>query len=309
MFILRLKSLFVMLLCNFNFVNLLKREVNFMHLLKKPWKIALGIIPALIIYCLFSIIPIFISFYYSFMSWDGFSSMEFIGFANFIEVFQDKVFWVSVRNNIIVVLASVFGQIPIALILALLLNRKVKAAKFFRTVGFMPVVISTVVISITWKMIYNSEYGLVNNFLELIGLGFLKQNWLGDPGTVMIAIGVTIIWQFVGLYFIIFLSALQTVPSEIIEASELDGATEWQKTRFIILPYIRNIILIAVVLCISGSLKTFDLIYVMTSGGPAHSSEVMATYMYDKTFGGLRYGYGSAISVLIFVFSITMIAI
>lgn len=279
------------------------------HLLKNPWKIMLGIIPALVIYCLFSIIPIFISFYYSFMSWNGFSAMEFIGLANFIEIFQDNIFWLSVRNNIFVVLASVFGQIPIALCLALLLNRKVKAAKFFRTIGFMPVVISTVVISITWKMIYNSEYGMINNFLELIGLGFIKQNWLGDPDTVMIAICVTIIWQFVGLYFIIFLSALQTVPQEILEAADLDGATEWTKTRYIILPYIRNIILVAVVLCISGSLKTFDLIYVMTSGGPAHSSEVMATYMYDKTFGGLRYGYGSAISVLIFVFSMTLIAI
>jgi len=279
------------------------------HLLKNPWKIMLGIIPALVIYCLFSIIPIFISFYYSFMSWNGFSAMEFIGLANFIEIFQDNIFWLSVRNNIFVVLASVFGQIPIALCLALLLNRKVKAAKFFRTIGFMPVVISTVVISITWKMIYNSEYGMINNFLELIGLGFIKQNWLGDPDTVMIAICVTIIWQFVGLYFIIFLSALQTVPQEILEAADLDGSTEWTKTRYIILPYIRNIILVAVVLCISGSLKTFDLIYVMTSGGPAHSSEVMATYMYDKTFGGLRYGYGSAISVLIFVVSMTLIAI
>jgi len=280
-----------------------------MRLLKKPWKIGIGIMPALIIYCVFSIIPIFISFYYSFMSWNGFSEMKYVGIDNFIEVFKDGIFWLSVKNNILVVLASVFGQIPIALVLALLLNRKIKGAKFFRTIGFMPVVISTVVISITWKMIYNSQQGMLNKFLDLIGLGFIKQNWLGDPDIAMIAIAITIIWQFVGLYFIIFLSALQTVPKEILEASDLDGATEWQKTRFIILPYIRNIIMISVVLCISGSLKTFDLIYVMTSGGPAHATEVMATYMYDKTFEGLRYGYGSAISVLIFVFSITLILI
>ncbi|WP_066191463.1 MULTISPECIES: carbohydrate ABC transporter permease [Gracilibacillus] len=280
-----------------------------MHLLKKPWIIAVGIIPALVIYLIFSIVPIFISFYYSFMSWDGFSEMRFIGLANFQEAFQDKVFWTSVRNNILVVLASVFGQIPIALILALLLNRKIKGAKFFRTIGFMPVVISTVVISITWRMIYNSEYGLLNNFLEGIGLGFLQQNWLGNPSWAMVAVCLTIIWQFVGLYFIIFLSALQTVPGEILEAADLDGASEWQKTRHIILPSIRHIILISIILCISGSLKTFDLIYVMTSGGPANSTEVMATYMYNKTFEGLRYGYGSAISVLIFVFSIAIILI
>lgn len=280
-----------------------------MHLLKNRWIITIGVIPALIIYLIFSIVPIFISFYYSFMSWNGFSEMQFVGLANFKEVFQDSVFWLSVRNNILVVLASVFGQIPIALGLALLLNRKIKGAKFFRTIGFMPVVISTVVISITWRMIYNSEYGMINNFLEAIGLGFLQQNWLGDPTWAMVAVCITIIWQFVGLYFIIFLSALQTVPKEILEAADLDGASEWEKTRFVVIPSIWNIILIAIVLCISGSLKTFDLIYVMTSGGPANATEVMATYMYNKTFEGLRYGYGSAISVLIFVFSIGLIMI
>lgn len=280
-----------------------------MHLLKKPWIIAVGVIPALTIYLIFSVIPIFISFYYSTMSWNGFSEMQFIGLANFKEVLQDSVFWDSVINNILVVLASVFGQIPIALALALLLNRKIKGAKFFRTIGFMPVVISTVVISITWRMIYNSEYGMINNLLEAVGLGFLQQNWLGDPTWAMIAVCITIIWQYVGLYFIIFLSALQTVPNEILEAAELDGASEWKKTIHVVLPSIWNIILISIVLCISGSLKTFDLIFVMTSGGPANATEVMATYMYDKTFEGLRYGYGSAISVLIFVFSITLILI
>lgn len=280
-----------------------------MHLLKKPWIIAIGVIPALTIYLIFNVIPIFISFYYSTMSWNGFSEMQFIGLANFKEVLQDSVFWDSVINNILVVLASVFGQIPIALALALLLNRKIKGAKFFRTIGFMPVVISTVVISITWRMIYNSEYGMINNLLEAVGLGFLQQNWLGDPTWAMIAVCITIIWQYVGLYFIIFLSALQTVPNEILEAAELDGASEWKKTIHVVLPSIWNIILISIVLCISGSLKTFDLIFVMTSGGPANATEVMATYMYDKTFEGLRYGYGSAISVLIFVFSITLILI
>lgn len=280
-----------------------------MRLLKEPWKIALGLLPALALYILFSIVPIFISFYYSFMSWDGFSPMKFIGLKNFVEAFSDGIFWRSFRNNIYVVLASVFGQIPIALVLALILNRRVKGATFFRTIGFMPVVISTVVISITWRMIYNSEYGMINRFLELIGLGSIQPNWLGDPKLAMIAICITIIWQFVGLYLIIFLSALQTIPREILEAADLDGASEWQKTIHVVLPSIWNIIIVSVVLCISGSLKTFDLIYVMTNGGPANATEVMATYMYEKTFDGLRYGYGSAISVLIFVFSLVLIGI
>lgn len=278
-----------------------------MHLLKSSWKISLGVFPALLIYCVFSIVPIFISFYYSFMSWDGFSPMKFVGFDHFLMLMTDQIFWLSLKNNLLVVIFSVFGQIPIALGLALLLNRKVKGAKFFRTIAFIPVVISTVVISLTWKMIYNAEQGMLNQLLTNIGLEALTRNWLGNPDYSMYAIGVVIIWQFVGLYFIIFLSALQTVSKDILEAAELDGATEWQKTRHVIIPSIWNIILIAIVLCISGSLKTFDLIYVMTGGGPAHATEVMATYMYSETFRGLRYGYGSAISVLIFVFSITLI--
>ncbi|WP_078552568.1 carbohydrate ABC transporter permease [Bacillus alkalicellulosilyticus] len=280
-----------------------------MHLLKNPWKIGLGILPALIIYSVFSIVPIFISFYYSFMSWNGFSPMEFVGIRNYVAILQDNIFWLSVRNNVLVVVASVFGQLPIALGLALLLNRKLKGAKFFRTIGFLPVVISTVVISITWRMIYNSEYGMLNNFLDTVGLGTLTQNWLGNPDYSMFAVCVVIIWQFVGLYLIIFLSALQTVPNEILEAAELDGASEWQKTIYITLPSMWNVILVCIVLCISGSLKTFDLIYVMTGGGPAHATEVMATYMYVETFQMLRYGFGSAISVLIFVFSLTLIGI
>ncbi len=158
-------------------------------------------------------------------------------------------------------------------------------------------------------MIFNVEYGMFNCFLELIGLEFLRQNWLGDPDLAMFAVCVVIIWQFVGLYFIIFMSALQTVPNDILEAAELDGANEWQKTWYVTLPSIWNVILVSIVLCISGSLKTFDLIFVMTSGGPANATEVMATYMYTETFRGLRYGYGSAISVLIFVFSIGMISL
>lgn len=280
-----------------------------MHLLRSPWKIGLGLVLPLIIYMVFGIIPIFISFYYSFMAWDGFSAMSFVGIENYITAFQDSTFWLSLRNNILVVLASVLGQIPIGLGLALLLNRKIKGAKFFRTIGFLPVVISTVVISITWRMIYNSEQGLLNNLLETTGLGFFQQNWLGNPDSAIFAILITIVWQFVGLYFIIFLSALQTIPKELLEAAELDGAGEWHKIIHITLPSIRNVILVAIVLCISGSLKTFDLIYVMTQGGPAHSTEVMATYMYSETFEGLSYGYGSALSILILVFSLILILI
>lgn len=269
--------------------------------------ITFGLLPALLIYLVFAILPILQSFYYSFMEWDGFSEMRFIGLGNFVALFQDPLFWNSVKNNIYVVLASVFGQVPIALFLALLLNRKLKGIKIFRTIGFLPVVLSTVVISLTWSLIYNSESGLINELLRGVGLGSLAQNWLGDTKLSMIAVLVTVIWQFVGLYLIIFLAALQNVPEEVLEAAKIDGASEWVTTWKVTVPMIWETIIVAVILCISGSLKTFDLIYVMTHGGPAHSTEVMALYMFNETFDKLQYGYGSAVSVIIFFFSLILI--
>ncbi|QZA34328.1 sugar ABC transporter permease [Hydrogenibacillus sp. N12] len=241
------------------------------------------------------------------MDWDGLTAMRFIGLDNYIEALQNPTFWNSFKNNLYVVVASVFGQVPIALALALLLNRRIKGAKFFRTTGFLPVIISTVIVSLTWSMVYNTEYGLLNRFLKAVGLGFLAQNWLGDPKWAMLSVCITIIWQFIGLYFIIFLAALQNVPQELYEAAELDGASEWVKTWKITIPMIKETLLVSVILCISGSLRTFDLIYVMTNGGPARATEVMAIYMFNETFSSTRYGYGSAVSALILVFSLMLI--
>ncbi|WP_226037584.1 carbohydrate ABC transporter permease [Aquibacillus saliphilus] len=269
--------------------------------------IVFGLLPAVLIYLVFAILPILQSFYFSLMEWDGFSDMKYVGLDNFIRLFQEPLFWNSVKNNIYVVLASVLGQVPIALFLALLLNRKIKGLKFFRTIGFLPVVLSTVVISLTWGLIFNSENGLINELLHIIGLGELGQNWLGDTKWSMISVLFVIIWQFVGLYLIIFLAALQNVPEEVLEAAKIDGASEWTTTWKITVPMIWDTIVVAVILCISGSLKTFDLIYVMTHGGPAHSTDVMALYMFNETFSKLQYGYGSAVSVFIFFFSLALI--
>ncbi len=276
---------------------------------KTKGAIIIGLLPAILIYSVFAILPIIQSFYYSVMEWNGFSDMSFVGLANFQALFQDTLFWNSVKNNIYVVLASVLGQVPIALFIALLLNRKLKGLKIFRTIGFLPVVLSTVVISLTWSLIYNSENGLINELLRALGLGGLAQNWLGDTNWSMIAVCVTVIWQFVGLYLIIFLAALQNVPEEVLEAAKIDGASEWTTTWKITVPMIWDTIIVAVILCIAGSLKTFDLIYVMTNGGPSHSTDVMALYMFNETFSQLQYGYGSAVSVVIFFFSLILIFI
>jgi len=276
---------------------------------KSKAAITLGILPAFIFYVVFAIYPILQSFYYSVMDWNGFNEMTFVGLDNFKKLFADPLFWNSVKNNIYVVLVSVLGQVPIALFFALLLNRKLKGAKLFRTIGFLPVVLSTVVISLTWSLIYNSRNGLINEFLGSIGLDSLAQNWLGDTKWTMASVLVVVVWQFIGLYLIIFLAALQNVPTEVLEAAKMDGASEWATTWKITIPMIWDTILVAIILCIAGSLKTFDLIYVMTHGGPAHSTDVMALYMFNETFTKLQYGYGSAVSVFIFFFSLILIAI
>ena len=276
---------------------------------KSKAAITLGILPAFIFYVVFAIYPILQSFYYSVMDWNGFNEMTFVGLDNFKKLFADPLFWNSVKNNLYVVLVSVLGQVPIALFFALLLNRKLKGAKLFRTIGFLPVVLSTVVISLTWSLIYNSRNGLINEFLGSIGLESLAQNWLGDTKWTMASVLVVVVWQFIGLYLIIFLAALQNVPNEVLEAAKIDGASEWATTWKITIPMIWDTILVAIILCIAGSLKTFDLIYVMTHGGPAHSTDVMALYMFNETFTKLQYGYGSAVSVFIFFFSLILIAI
>jgi len=271
--------------------------------------IAIGLLPAVIIFSLFVIIPIFWSAYYGFFDWKGIGAMKFIGFDNFKEIMGDSIFWLSLKNNLIVVAASVFGQVPIALALALVLRRSTLFQRFIRSAVFLPMVLSTVVIGIIWGYIYHPEIGIMNFMLEKLGLETWKQQWLSDPKISMYALAVPIIWNYVGPYLIMYIAAIQNIPGEIEDAAALDGASGARKLFSITLPMIWDTIKVTIVLCISGSLKTFDLIYVMTGGGPAHSTELLASYMYNNTFSIYRYGYGSAVSTMIIIISLVLIGI
>ena len=271
--------------------------------------IFIGLLPALIIYLGIAIVPIGLSMYYSLMDWSGIGAMEFIGFKNFSRILTDDIFWLSVKNNIIIMVTGLVGQIPLGLLLALLLNRGLKASGFFRTIGFMPVVISSVMVSLIWGMIYNTEYGMLNNLLALLGLEDWQQNWLGDDRLSMLSISIAYIWQNCGLYMVIFLAALQNIPDEVNEAAELDGATGLKRTFHITIPMIRSTLMVGVVYSISNSFRVFDLIQILTGGGPAHQTEVMTIYMYNGAFMNMRFGYGSAVSILILVFSLVVISV
>lgn len=277
--------------------------------LKLRGLLVMTLLPALLLYSFFVIVPIFWSSYYGFFEWSGMGAAKFIGFQNYIEVIQSSVFWRSFKNNMIIVAASVFGQVPIALGLALLLRKSNLFQRFVRSAVFLPMVISTVVVGLIWGYIYDPELGVVNTVLKAVGLESWTRAWLADPSINMYAVAVPIIWNYIGPYLIIFIATIQNIPAEIEEAALLDGATGWRKLIYIILPNMWGTIKVVIVLCISGSLKAFDQVFVMTGGGPAESTEILATYMYNNTFLIYRYGFGSAISTMIILLSLILILI
>jgi raffinose/stachyose/melibiose transport system permease protein len=269
--------------------------------------IILALLPTLLIYTFFVIVPIFWSAYYGFFDWSGMGEAKYIGLSNYIEVIKDNIFWRSLKNNFIIIAASVLGQVPIALVLALLLMKNTFVNRFVRSAVFMPMVLSTVVVGLIWGYMYHPQIGVVNFVLKSLGLESWTRAWLSDPKINMFSVSVPIIWNYIGPYLIIFIAALQNVPSEINDAAKLDGAIGFKRLYYVTLPMIWNTIKVVIVLCISGSLKAFDQVFVMTGGGPAQTTELLATYMYNNTFDVYRYGYGSAISTMIIIISMILI--
>ena len=265
--------------------------------------IVLFLLPALILFCGVLIAPIAMSAYYSFFNWNGIGAKTFIGLANYKELFTSNAigFMKALRNSLLLAALSVFLQLPLALGLALLLGKKIKGERVFLSVYFMPVLISTVVIGQLWLKIYNPDYGILNVLLRAVGLGKWAKIWLGDTKTALGAVFVPTLWQYVGYHMLLLYAGVKSVPVELREAAMLDGATDAQINRFVVLPYIKPIIRISVIFAITGSLKSFDLIYVLTNGGPLHSTEVPSTLMINMLFLRNRYGMGSTIAVLLII--------
>jgi raffinose/stachyose/melibiose transport system permease protein len=267
------------------------------------WYIIIFLLPALILFCGVLIAPIGASGYYSFFDWNGFTEKTFIGLSNYKELFtSDSIgFMKALGNSLLLAALSVFLQLPLALGLALVLGKKIKGERAFLSVFFMPVLISTVVIGQLWLKIYNPDYGVLNVALRAVGLGNLAHIWLGDKATALGAVFVPILWQYVGYHMLLLYAGVKSVPPELREAAMLDGATDGQVNRYIVLPYIKPILKISVIFAVTGSLKSFDLIYVLTNGGPLHATEVPSTLMISMLFLRNRYGMGSTIAVLLII--------
>lgn len=266
--------------------------------------ILIFLLPALILFCGVLIAPIGASAYYSLFNWKGPGAEKiFIGLANYKELFTSNRlhFTKALVNSLLLAVLSVGLQLPLALALALTLGKKIKGERLFLSVYFMPVLISTVVIGQLWAKIYDPSYGILNAFLRSVGLENWAQIWLGDKKTALGAVLVPTLWQYVGYHMLLLYAGVKSVPTELREAAMLDGATDGQVNRYIVLPYIKPIIRISVIFAVTGSLKSFDLIYVLTNGGPLHATEVPSTLMIRMLFIAKRYGIGSAIAVLLIV--------
>jgi len=271
-------------------------------------------LPPLVIYLGVTAYPAIFSVVLSLTNYDGGrifggDPLEFVGLRHYMRMFRDPYFWISLKNNLYIVAISVFGQIPLGFIIAYALYRKLVAARdFFQTVIYLPAVISTIVIGILWQAFF-SPYGAFTAIVR-----YFDPNWINmiflNPRYAIAAVLFVILWMYTGIYMIIFLANLQKISPEMIEAAKIDGAKESQIARHVIIPSLSGVFVTTSILAISGSLKSFDLIFAMTAGNPARRTSVLALYMYDSAFrGAADFPRANAISTVMIVVSLVLIAV
>ena len=272
----------------------------------------LFILPALVVYLVFVMIPVVQSMYISLFDWNGLSAeMEWTGLGNYVSLFtEDLVFRQSLHNSIIA--TAVLAIIPTGLGLGFAaMFSRLRGGGAYRSAIFLPYLISMVAVGVIWSWIYNPRVGAIDAILETMSLDNLVHDWLGEPATALPAGLLPVIWRFTGFAIVIFYAAIQNIPIDLYEAAEVDGANAWQSFWKITLPLVREAMIIVVVWMTMDALKLFDLIWVLTKGGPNHATDVMATWMFTNTFKHFKMGYGAAISVIlflmIFVFSVVYI--
>jgi raffinose/stachyose/melibiose transport system permease protein len=262
--------------------------------------IGLFLLPAFVLFSIFLIYPIGSSVYYSLFNWNGIGpAVKFIGLDNFKQILSDQVFIKAAMNAVLIVALSLAVQLPLALALAIMVGRDLPGRAFFRLIFFMPYVLSEVIAAIIWLSMFSPdpERGLINAILTLIP-GVQAQNFLGDTNAVMVCVFVVLTWKYFGLHMLLDMAGLQNIPKEVEEAAMIDGAGRWQTVRYVTVPLLRSTLLTSIYLSVLGSLTQFNLIWIMTKGGPVNASEVMATYMYRYSFVRFQLGYGSAVALV-----------
>ncbi|WP_240762362.1 carbohydrate ABC transporter permease [Paenibacillus thalictri] len=273
----------------------------------------LFILPQLALFLAFTIYPIIMSYVYSFFNWNGYGSLqEFVGFANYMETIADPFFWNAFKNSFLFMFFVVLIQVPLALLIAILLNSKwLKGATFYRTIYFLPVVTTTAVIGLVMRFIFGVYKGLVNELLITAGIIDKPIDWLGSLDTAMLVIIMVGIWKTFGMKMVYWLAALQSLPKELFEAAKVDGANMWQTFRFVMLPLLLPVGSVIVLLSSVNALHVFDLVKSMTNGGPAFHTDMVDLYIYRYAFegGGMpRAGFASAAGV-VYGFAILLVSL
>ena len=268
--------------------------------------IALFLLPAFLLYGLFVIIPIIQAAHYSLFDWNGLKPLtDFVGLENYQKALSDPIFQKAATHNAIIIVLSLAIQIPFSLGIALMLNRRFPGRAVFRLLFFAPYVIAEVIAGIVWRLILQPG-GLADGTLTAVGLESLYYPWLADPDTVLWALFVIISWKYFGFHMIIMLAGLQGIPKELEEAALIDGADRRQSFRYVTLPLLGPTIRVSVFLSIIGALQLFDVVWVMTAGGPVNASSTMAIAMFKAGFRSNQFGYGSALAVILFLFCLVV---
>jgi raffinose/stachyose/melibiose transport system permease protein len=260
------------------------------------------LLPALVLLAVFVVAPVAYGLYLSLLRWSGFEPPVFIGFDNYVRLWErDRVFRHALANNVIFAVSVVVGKNVLGLLLALLLNQRLRGSTFFRTALFLPVTMSFVVVGLLWSWIYNPTFGLLDAGLRAIGLGALSRPWLSDPSTALWAIIAVDIWKWTGFHMVLYLAGLQTIPRDLYEAATIDGAGRWRQLLDVTLPMLAPVTFVNVLLALNGAfVRNFDLVYVMTGGGPNHQTEVVLTHMVSEAFRQGNLGYSAAMGYVLF---------
>jgi ABC-type sugar transport system permease subunit len=269
----------------------------------------LFLIGPLIIYLIWVIGPMIYTFYLSLTNWDGLSSPALVGLRNFERLFKDPVFYISLKNNLKWILSFITVPVVAGLALAMALNRAIPMEKIFKAGFYSPLVLSLVVCGLVWSWLFHPAAGLINSALRGLGLDSLAKGWLSDKDLVMWAIIAVAVWRQVGYVMVLYLAGLQGIDPGLVDASKVDGCNPWQSFRNVILPLLGPVTTIVVVISIIDSLRAFDLVSVMTRGGPYNSSSVLANFMYIEAYNNYKMGYGAAIAVILFLISLVFIFI
>ncbi|MCX6046124.1 MAG: sugar ABC transporter permease [Chloroflexi bacterium] len=269
----------------------------------------LWVLPALLFYIVFKLLPMIVGLYLTLIQWDGIEPPKFVGLQNFQRILTDEVIPLALLNNVKYAVGTVIGKMILALFLALILNQALRGRSIYRTTLFMPVVMSFVVVGILWSWLYNGQFGLLNNLLHKLKLDFLILDWLGDTKVALWSLVVVDIWKWYGFHMVIFLAGLQTISQELYEAARIDGAARWQQFTKITLPLLQPVMLVNVTLSLMGAFNVFDIPYVMTEGGPANSTLVMALHIYISGFKFYKFGYAAALSYVLLTLVTVMAAV